>query len=306
LANVPDGWYCVTVTDNNSNTATACGTVGTAAYLTPEICMVTVDTASDNCVVVWEKPVTSGIDQYYIYRESSISGIYNLIGTQNYSTYSTFTDVTSNSLQQQYRYKLALHDLCGNTTSQGAYHQTIHLTVSAGLGGSWNLAWNDYIGFSFTTYNIYRGTTSGNVTLLNSVSSSVLSYTDLAPPPGTIYYMIEAVPLTTCSPSKQIMSFSSVTSNIASTNTMVGVTNQASDNMVSINLNPGSDMITIETTAISGNATLYIFNMQGQQIFSDALKQEKTEINISTLAHGMYFVKVNSEKGIAVKKFVKE
>lgn len=299
LQNVFAGYYCVTVTDAYCY-CWNCVTIIDTAYPAPDICMVTVDTATNQNRIIWEKPVTAGIDQYYIYRESSISGIYNLIGAQSYSNFSTYLDITSNSLQQAYRYKLAIHDNCGNTSALSSYHQTIHLAVSPGTGGSWNLIWNDYIGFSFSTYNIYRGSSSSNMTLLNSVASSVTSYTDVSPPPGTLHYLIEAVNPSSCNPSlKSGNSFASTISNIASTNG-VGINELSDDENIQIYPNPANEEITVAGTSLC-NSHMEIINSLGQMIYSDELTSQIKTIDISDFPKGIYFLSIKGKTFISYK-----
>lgn len=302
LVNVPPGYYCVTVTDANSCSVTNCATVSLDPYSTPSICMVSVDTASNHCLIIWEKPATNGIDKYYIYRESSISGIYNLIATQNYNDYSIYTDTASNSLQQPHRYELAIFDTCGTLSQQSNYHQTLHLTVNAGNGGSWNLLWNDYIGFSFNTYNIYRGTSNSNMSLLNSVASSVTSYTDLTPPPGDVYYMIEVVKPTACNPSlKSGNSYTSTISNIAITSG-TGINYFSDDENIQVFPNPNNGVFTIQMNAA---ASLEILNSLGQIIYKGSMYTAK-DIDLSQLSKGMYILKLQTEKGSYFRKIMIE
>ena len=46
--------------------------------------------------------------------------------------------------------------------------------------------------------------------------------------------------------------------------------------------------------------------MLGQVVYTSELKNQKSEINISTFVSGVYFVKVNTGKGIAVEKIIIE
>jgi hypothetical protein len=307
MLNVPAGLYYVTVTDANGCTATLSVTIADIPCLAPEICMVTIDTATNKNIIIWEKPVTTAIEEYYIYRESSVSGIYNLIGTQNYSVYSAFIDTTSNSLQQPYRYKLAFIDTSGLTSQQSDYHQTIHLTVYSGTGGSWSLVWNNYEGFSFSTYNIYRGSSSSNMTLLNSVSSSINSYTDVSPPPGTMYYLVEAVKPTPCIPSlKTINNYNSTISNIASTNP-AGINDFMEERNINIYPNPGNGIFTILfSNKTNESVSVEILNSLGQLVYTDIMNTSTKEIDLSELSKGTYSLKLTTEGKSYFEKIVIE
>jgi len=69
---------------------------------------------------------------------------------------------------------------------------------------------------------------------------------------------------------------------------------------------PAYDNIVVESPAISKNTLISIFNIQGQLLLNQSLTQEKVEIDISSFSKGMYFLKVNTDKGMEIKKFIKE
>jgi len=306
IINLPYGNYCVTVTDAYNCPASDCVTIQSIPPTAPEICIVTVDTNSNHCMIIWDKPVTSSISKYYIYRESAVAGVYDFIGTQSYSASSSFIDTSSDALQQSYRYELALNDICGDTTQQSSYHQTIHLAINAGQGGVWNLIWNAYIGFTFGTYDIYRGTNATNLTLLDSVSSNVTSYTDLTPPSGTVYYLVEAVRPSACILSKIKSTISTTVSNIANGNN-TGINKFDANNFIQISPNPGNGIFTLTLQRYSNQISeINIFNSLGQLIRTLSTSGIKTNINISDIPSGVYVVEVKTEKEIWVKKLVKE
>jgi len=77
-----------------------------------------------------------------------------------------------------------------------------------------------------------------------------------------------------------------------------------SDNK-NINIYPNSAIsnIIIESPQ---QALIEIANIQGQLIKTLATSGIITNIDVSAFSSGMYFVKVKTEKGVEVKKFVKE
>ena len=80
--------------------------------------------------------------------------------------------------------------------------------------------------------------------------------------------------------------------------------NQISENInLTIFPNPATDNITIEAPQQS---IIEISNIEGQLIKTLAASSAKTNIDVSTLPCGVYIVQVKSEKGVAVKKFIKE
>ena len=51
---------------------------------------------------------------------------------------------------------------------------------------------------------------------------------------------------------------------------------------------------------------LEIYDMQGQLLIQQPILQNNSVVDISKLEKGMYIVRVNSEKGFDVKRFVKD
>jgi hypothetical protein len=69
--------------------------------------------------------------------------------------------------------------------------------------------------------------------------------------------------------------------------------------------NPATNFLKLFTTSTK-QSIISIHNLQGQLIKQQTTNSKTTNIGIYTLARGMYFVKVENEKGVAVMKFIKE
>jgi GH25 family lysozyme M1 (1,4-beta-N-acetylmuramidase) len=72
--------------------------------------------------------------------------------------------------------------------------------------------------------------------------------------------------------------------------------------------NPANAEIIIERNSFAANQQelISIFNMQGQLMFQQRMQQEQTKIDISAFSRGMYVVKVSTDSGVEVKKFLKD
>jgi hypothetical protein len=70
--------------------------------------------------------------------------------------------------------------------------------------------------------------------------------------------------------------------------------------------NPSNDIITISSPAITGNNILSIFNVSGEKVMERPQINTETQIDISTLPRGVYFVQLQNEKMVEVGKMVKE
>lgn len=185
-------------------------------YPNQEICLVTIDSTGNNNLVVWEKDVNVGIAKFNIYKESTVSGVYSFLGDVSIDSLSVFYDTTANPSSHRDKYRITVVDTLSVESQPSADHTTMHLSITAGVGGKWNLFWTPYIGFNVSTYKIWRGVTPTSMTLIDSVSGNTLNYTDNNPPVGALHYMIEVVkPGTPCLPTKANTNYNTSRSNAA-------------------------------------------------------------------------------------------
>jgi hypothetical protein len=82
-----------------------------------------------------------------------------------------------------------------------------------------------------------------------------------------------------------------------------GVENYFSNEKINIFPNPATNNLTIETTE---KASIEILNIQGQILKTITTAEKQTNIDVSDLSSGVYIIKAKTEKGVVVKKFVKE
>jgi hypothetical protein len=78
------------------------------------------------------------------------------------------------------------------------------------------------------------------------------------------------------------------------------------DNSTFIYPNPSKDKTTISSPLKTGNTQLSIFNVSGEKVMEMKLTYTETQIDISTLPRGVYFVRLQNEKMVEVGKMVKE
>jgi photosystem II stability/assembly factor-like uncharacterized protein/PKD repeat protein len=191
--------YVVTVTDG-SLTATDTVTVNVVALPSDSICIVAVDSLTNHPIVVFEKHISGPIEYYKIYRESNVAGIYDSIGYLPADSAGVFVDSSANVNVRQYAYKISNVDSCGYESNLSGAHKTMHLQVNAGSGGVWNLIWTPYEGLFVQSYEIWRGSDTINMTMIGTVPGSNVSYTDLNPPAGLLYYHVRIVSAYVCQP----------------------------------------------------------------------------------------------------------
>lgn len=90
------------------------------------------------------------------------------------------------------------------------------------------------------------------------------------------------------------------------TSSTLGMNNLSFLDGISIYPNPANDIITIENSSFMKDQLISVYDVRGQLLSQQPMLQPKTNIDISTFAKGLYYIKLKTEKGIAVKKFVKE
>jgi photosystem II stability/assembly factor-like uncharacterized protein len=291
--------YTVTVNPNNG-----CGTAQDTAKLSidaltsPEICLVSVRNFKN--LVIWEKPLSVAIDSFYIYRETDVTNIYEKVGTVAFADSSMFVDTTSFPLIQSNKYKLAVKDLCNiESVKSSIPHKTMHLTINQGTGTTWNLIWEPYEGFTVNSYKIYRGTSVNNLSLIGSTSGTSTQYTDYTAPAGMIYYQVQVISPNICNPSK---GYNKSFSNIASNDPFTGIEQATIISNIRLFPNPATNTLFINGLEISAKAEVY--DISGKLLLSKQLNEN--QIDISSLAKGLYFIKLSTAEGSLVRKFVKE
>lgn len=293
------GSYSVTVTNANGCSKTSAPYIVNASFMqSPNVCIVGMDSLTNENRIVWEKPLTLGIDSFYVYKESNVSNVYTKIGATDYNQLAVFLDVNSNPAVQAYRYKLAILDTCGTETPLSDFHKTIHLTINQGVGNSWNLIWSYYEGLTFGSYRIYRGTSLSNMTLLTTIQSNLNSYTDLTPPTGPLFYQIEVVNPNNCDPTK-IMNYSLSRSNIVN-NGVIGISEEVLST-INVYPNPTNDKFTLNVSNDLLGKNYLITDFSGRVISQGKINSMSQTIDIQEVSKGSYFLQIEKSSLKAIK-----
>lgn len=302
----------LTVTDEygNQDTKTMSDYITVIAetnVATPDICIVSVNQSTDKNVIYWQKPTSDVIASYNIYKESNEAGNYTLIGTKNYTDAANFEDSNSEPSQQADRYKISAVDIVGQETPMSAAHKTIHLAINEGINGNWNLIWDSYEGFSYGTFNIYRGTSASDMTMIDQIQSTLFSYTDINPPTGTLYYCIEVVSPNDCGLLKSGDAQSSSRSNIVEAKNTTALPEWNQETM-RIYPNPARDFVRIEypKTDRKNEVFVTIYTMQGQMVKQYRFHSHEINVDIGSLQKGVYIFKVKDQHHSAIRKVIKK
>ena len=275
-------------------------------YLAPQICMVTVDPATGNNLVVWEKNSIAPISYYKIYRESQYAGIYDPLATIPYDDLSVLMDSTADPVKRAYLYKITAVDTAGHETDIDLcrMHKTIHLLVTTNPETkSTQLDWDRYVGFEYGRYEIFRSDTTINFTSLDIMSSSISTYTDTYSEDGIRYYRVAAIRPDPCYPSGTASRkadagpYSHSMSNLED-NRLQTFIRELPVRGLSIYPNPFSEYAMIHFDNPEGYPyTLYLMNLAGKvlRIVSD-ITSSQYEVAKSDLDPGIYFVELRGTR----------
>jgi len=200
-------------------------------------------------------------------------------------------------------------DSCGSESLPGTSHKTMHLTINSGIPPAWNLVWENYEGISFLKYRIWRKSIDSGWQLIDSVSASSTTYSDLTPPDGLLDYAIEILSPDICSPSLKSQNaftrYNSSWSNVA-TNVISMISENTPLATIDVHPNPFHTSATIHISIAPKEADLVICNLYGQKIKTiNWVMEEEININRGNLSAGIYFVRlVRANDVIATGKFV--
>jgi hypothetical protein len=269
--------------------------------------MVTVDSLTGNNLIIWEKPDTDLISDFLVYKESDQANVYIIIDTVNYNDVPMVMDYGSNPAMQPYRYKVGYLDIENRVFPAGDYHQTIHLTISQGVGGNWNLIWTPYIGFDYSSYNILRKSESGIYEQIATISASFNSFTDFNAPLGEVAYMVKIEHPSGCSAGLRDADYTAVYSNEASV-TAVSVSDKQEVNF-NIYPNPANDKINfILNENNTGLVSIKMTDLTGRNVFTGEFMNvqpgQVLTINSSGFRNGIYLIYIISGDKLSTGKIV--
>lgn len=309
LTGVSSGDYSVIVTDGSGCNAVASATIFADKPDMNPICLVTVDTLTNHNQIVWEKLQTSGISAFNIYKETTQSGKYSLIDTWPFDSLSIYEDTLSNPLQRSWRYKLSVIDDCGNESELSPEHKTMHLTINLGLYQSINLIWDQYEGFDFDTYFIYRHS-SDSWTKIDSIPDNLTSYTDFSPPEGDLYYQVEVIKPNGCDITKasnKRSSRSNLSTTIDKGSDITDLKRNIDKFDIYPNPNKGVFTLSIQLNLIR-DVGVKIFDMKGELIkekkFHKVTGKVVDEINLNGYSKGLYYIQIITNDENFIKKVV--
>lgn len=281
-----------------------------AAIKPQALCMVTVDSASGKNSLIWERSDKNQHSGYRIYKETTVSNIYSPIGFVPSDSLGLYTDTASDPKTKADRYKIAAIDTCAGELEKSPAHKTMHLTVSGGVGNTWNLNWESYEGLSANTINIYRGPRIDSMFIIGSVQGSINSYSDFTAPPGSNYYKVGIDFGVTCDPAVYNKTQYSVTnSNIVYAEVIkTGINPVTLLEHLSVSPNPSTGLVNVQFESSAAKIDIAVYDVSGKRVYhSDSLHgggYYRDSLNLSALDKGIYIVKISTGQGVKNMKLI--
>jgi len=310
--------YNVAITSPSGCPASASVVIKIIPMAQPVIGIVSVNSSNKN-VIVWNKPVSTAIESYSIYKETNVSNAYEKIGSVSNDSLSVFVDNQSAPNVKSNKYKLSVIDRSGMESPLSDAHKTMHLSINKGQNSTYNLIWEPYEGFNVSTYNIYKGTSLNSLNFLDATSGSSTQFTDITVTEGEVFYQLEVISPVYINPSKSVAliqktkesdntitailtSYNSSRSNIAS-NVVSGLNdlNGESSN-ITIYPNPFKNELKIDCV---GGSTFEILNLMGQAVYTGDLTKSGI-VETSGMSCGVYLIRFKSGTDFEYKKIIKE
>lgn len=311
IYNLSPGTYTCEIQQSNGCVADFSWEVKSFRPPRPEICIVTVDTATTTNLVVWEKPVANFFDihHYNIYRETSNAGEFQLIDTVNYSSISVFNDVVASPVTRSWRYRISAVSSCGRESIPSKAHKTIHLVTNDLGNGEYKVVWDNYEGFQYSTYDLLRYTDQDAqwVVIDAGIPLTALPNTIDAPPSiAGLDYMIEVNPPggTCVATENKAQDYNSSRSNKQKSEFNPGsgtgdpnnslIKHENDQFTIAMYPNPSDGQFEVALYHEEADAIMNInvVSIQGQLVYSSSIQNGVNYIDLGVVESGVYFVNI--------------
>ncbi|MFI5148975.1 MAG: PKD-like domain-containing protein [Bacteroidia bacterium] len=310
--------YSFTDAHGCSNTTSATSTTVLAQPAPPHICEVTVDDSSVYNIVYWEKTAYTNVDSFVVFRETGAG--YQQIGAVPGTAFSAFTDTvrhkyfpnTGNPNAGTYRYKLQIRDSLGHYSPMSPFHNTIYINQTFGT-----FTWNHYEiegqpvplpSATLISYDLWRkDSTTGPWNIVNSVAGSQLTQTDVgwnAALQHAASWRIETNWDIQCNPTRTLINTSHSNIRHPATAINLGITELELSNAVSVYPNPGMGEVTVQLSIAAQDLTIRLYDMVGQVVYQAPVTSQKTMLDISGFARGVYTLEVANKNVKGFKKLI--
>jgi PKD repeat protein len=276
----------------------------------PGICIVTVDTVTNNRnLIAWQKPISSEIDSFYVFRETEVLDVFSKAGAIAYEDLSEFIDPSINIQSKGYRYAISSLDTCGGLSLPSVIHKTIHSLTFPGNGLNRQLSWSPYEGINFSSYLILRKLQQESLyNIIDTVENTQQIYSDL-----TLIdtlsaigaeYKVNIVLESACVSSLRSADINAARSrshsNQSGNNYLIPVVvgiDELSTLFSKVRPNPSNGLFFIELNENGSTTQIEVCDLFGKVLIQNYMVNNSFQIDLSSFNKGIYFVKLTNSKG---------
>lgn len=313
LSSLAPGFYAITVVDNMGCTTVSSVQLNPELPATTEICVVTVDTSTNTNLVVWEKPASTTIDHFKIYRESSVAGVFQYVDQVPYALESRYTDTIAYPQLRSWRYKIVTVNNCGIESIPSPIHKTIHMVTNDAGPGQYQINWDEYEGFAYPTFYVWRYTDiNGWEEIHTEAYGGTYQHIDTPPSEIDLDYIVYVEPPSICTSSLKATDYNSSRSNKnGSSSAFPGDPEPQDDSglneeelYVQVYPNPSEGLFQI----ILNNESSFdveVYDISGQLIIRTNSISNQMLLNLSDFASGSYLIKIKTDQVSINKQIIK-
>jgi hypothetical protein len=226
------------------------------------------------------------------------------LGTQTFANDVNLSKITSlnttppsymgNNVFENVPTGIPVHVLCGSIADYQAAAQWSDFT--------------NYVGIPFVVSVSSNSNTMGTATVTQTPSCANNNQAIIQATANSGYHFVNWSDNSTYNPYTFTLTEDVALTAIFAADDVTGITDVDNSNDINIYPNPVTSELIIENAELKIGDKIEIFNVLGQIQQSVIVNQQSTiqKMDVSTLANGVYFIKVLTDKGIATKKIIVE
>ncbi len=287
--------YCITAVYDEGETD--CSNTASATILVldpPNNLTGTLD--YNDLTLCWDAPAEKNI--LGLENEGNTKSLlgYNIYRDGNLLGYTTEDCLTEECLPPGSSYTYCVTAVYDEGESDCSNEFTVDITLEAPQNLAYTLNENNVVlewdaVKGFEGYNVYHSFNSGNFELLNDepLSGNTYEYSDAAI--GYHEFYVKALYCEWESDPSNTVQF-----------TIVGIEENLSDN-IRVYPNPVSDFVNINSETVISN--IKVFSNLGQLVLDVDVLENDYKVNMSGFENGVYLIKIETKKGITIKRIIK-
>lgn len=159
-------------------------------YEEEKILMVSYDDSENRNIVVWSRTDGKRTKEYEFYNGNTAA---DQMAIREFNTVNLVVDTETDPHLESRFYNMVVRDSCENNSrfAEEKAHKSIFLQVSEGQDGFSHLEWDNYEGFEFGQYYIFRGESLEEISIVDSIENrgeKSFTYTDPEAGSGVLYF----------------------------------------------------------------------------------------------------------------------